>query len=712
MAGNWIKKVGIIAVFSSAVVFGDGESKDSAATELNKIVVSATKQSRSIHDIPVSATIIDKEMIQHSAAKNLTDLLQYEMGVQVKCPVGMGEGVPSDIVMRGIPGALTATRVLILVDGIPTNLSGTPFLLLNEIPLDAVRKVEVIRGPFSSIYGANAFGGVINIITETGDGKPNVKLTGESSLPFTAAHNYGLEGRQTGAKFWKESTNLAYWNASAVAGGGNDRFDILAAGGARTIGNYYLSDSTLAKIGSREFNMSSYNHDYSDARLFLKSGIRFNDKAKLSLHLRYFNSELGFGTTETNPDADVIIKGNKFLAGTFFDYSALDNLHLKIGGFGRVVGGEYFDKADSIGGKLVPTSWDVNSQDVQGEASAIYTPADLLSVIAGADILWSKINFGALKYRSSGEIRLGETEIAKRFHNTGVYAQFDIKLPFVNVVPALRLDYHTQFGWMFSPKIGISSRLMDHLTLRTSFGDAFRAPSTVELYGNMFVGKYKIRGNPDLLAENVRSFDFGFETDFLKGITFQSNFFYNDMENLITINIGPETINNVVTNANLDDAWSYGVESEIRWNPVEPLNCNFNYTFTESENVRYKVPLDYIPKHKLNASVGYNKKLGSGELHFSISEGFVGRRQYADWRSMPNGNWVVVDGKVLLIITPKFEGLDPYFLTDISGSYTFKNNHEIAFNIINLLDAKIEQSGGTLLPGRFASLKYSIPIQF
>lgn len=712
MSRNWIKKVGIIAIFSSAVVFGDSESKDSAATELNKIIVSATKQSRSIHDIPVSATIIDKEMIQHSAAKNLTDVLQYVMGVQVKCPVGMGEGVPADIVMRGIPGALTATRVLILVDGIPTNLSGTPFLLLNEIPLDAVRKVEVIRGPFSSIYGANAFGGVINIITETGDGKPNVKLTGESSLPFTAAHNYGLEGRETGAKFWKESTNLAYWNASAVAGGGNEHFDILAAGGARTIGNYYLSDSTFARKGNDTFNMSSHNHDYSDARLFLKSDVRFNDKAKLSVHLRYFNSELGFGPTETNPDADVIIKGNKLLAGTFFDYSALDNLHLKIGGFGRIVGGEYFDKADSVGGKLVPTSWDVNSQDVQGEASAIYTPLDILSVIAGADLLWSKINFGALKFRSSGEVRPGETEIARRFRNTGVYAQADIKLPYVNVVPALRLDYHSQFGWMFSPKIGVSSRLLDHLTLRTSFGDAFRAPSTVELYGNMIVGTFKIRGNSDLLAEKVQAFDFGFETDILKGVTLESNFFYNDMENLITIDIGPDAINGIVSNKNLDNAWSSGVESEIAWNPILPLVCTVNYTFTESENLSYNVPLDYVPKHKLNASVRYNNKVGPGVLRCSINEGFVGRRQYADWRSAPNMKTVVVDNKVVLTITPSFVKLKPYFLTDVSASYTFKNNHEIALDIMNLFNVKIEQSGGTLLPGLFPSLKYSVPIQF
>lgn len=702
----------MIIAFTTGIVPGNSETSDTTTRELNKIVVSATKQSRSIHDIPVSATIIDKEQIQHCAAKNITDLLQYVMGVQVKCPVGMGEGVPSDIMMRGIPGGLTASRVLILVDGIPTNLSGTPFLLLNEIPLDAVKKVEVIRGPFSSIYGANAFGGVINIITEMGDGRLSLKLTGETSFPFTAAHNYGVDGRQTGMKFWKESAELGYWNISAVAGGGNDRVDILAAGGARTVGNYFFSDSSYARKGDTTFYMSGDNHDYTDYRLLVRSGVRLNDKAKLSVHVRYFNSELGFGKTETNPDADVIIKGNKFLAGTYLDFSALENLHLKIGGFGRIVDGDYFDRADSAGGVIVPTTWDVNSQDVQGEGSAVYTPIDIVTIIAGADLLWSKITFGALKFRSTGEARPGETDIVERVRNTGVYAQADVKLPYFNVVPALRLDYHSEFGWMFSPKIGVSSRLLDHLTLRASYGNAFRAPSTVELYGDMIVGTNKIRGNPDLLAEKVRAVDCGFETDFFKGITVQSNFFYNDMENLITIAIGAEALKGIVTNENLDDAYSFGVENEIAWNPVNSLKCSFNYTLTKSENLRYKEPLDYIPRHKGNLTIMWRDTLGPGVLRVSALEGFVGWRHYADWKSMPRFKSIRVGTEIVDIITPEFVTLKPYFLTNLSCSYTLRNNHDIALEIQNLFDAEIEQSGGTLSPGRFASVKYTVPISF
>jgi len=76
-----------------------------------------------------------------------------------------------------------------LVDGIPTNLSGAPFLIMNEVPLDAIERVEIVRGPFSSLYGANAFGGVINIITREASGKPRIRgnieaVIGEPGSPI------------------------------------------------------------------------------------------------------------------------------------------------------------------------------------------------------------------------------------------------------------------------------------------------------------------------------------------------------------------------------------------------------------------------------------------------------------------------------------------------------------------------------------------------
>jgi len=109
-------------------------SSEEEVRSLDRMVVAATRTRRRISETPASVSVVSREDIEVSAAKDVNDLIANETGVQARRVAGMGEGVPYDIIMRGIPGALAATRVLVLVDGIPTNASGTPFLILNEIP--------------------------------------------------------------------------------------------------------------------------------------------------------------------------------------------------------------------------------------------------------------------------------------------------------------------------------------------------------------------------------------------------------------------------------------------------------------------------------------------------------------------------------------------------------------------------------------------------
>ncbi|HMD69563.1 MAG TPA: TonB-dependent receptor plug domain-containing protein, partial [Chitinivibrionales bacterium] len=138
---------------------------DSAAS-LDKMVVTGTRTLRSIKDNPAAVFVVTKEQIEASPANNVSDILLYQPGLQVQRSVGMGEGVPTNINLRGVPAATAGARTLILVDGIPTNAAGTPFLILNEVPLESIERVEVVEGPYSGLYGPNAFGGVVNIITK------------------------------------------------------------------------------------------------------------------------------------------------------------------------------------------------------------------------------------------------------------------------------------------------------------------------------------------------------------------------------------------------------------------------------------------------------------------------------------------------------------------------------------------------------------------
>jgi len=137
----------IFSLYAGAPDSLSGKNGADSLVNLDKVVVTASRTKRLMSETPASVSVISKDMISASPAKTIEDLLLTQTGVQVKRVVSIGEGIPSDIIFRGIPGSLAATRTLILVDGIPTNASGTPFLIVNEIPLDAVERIEIVRGP-------------------------------------------------------------------------------------------------------------------------------------------------------------------------------------------------------------------------------------------------------------------------------------------------------------------------------------------------------------------------------------------------------------------------------------------------------------------------------------------------------------------------------------------------------------------------------------
>ncbi|NOZ64261.1 MAG: TonB-dependent receptor [Caldiserica bacterium] len=144
--------------------------------ELEEVVVTATRSAEEISRIPANVTVITEKDIENSQATNVADLIKEEMGIVVRDWVGNGKTVNVD--MRGF-GETSASNVLVLVDGMRVNaidLSGVDW---SQIPLERIERIEIVRGAGSVLYGDNAAGGVINIITKKGKGKPSLKLLQE-----------------------------------------------------------------------------------------------------------------------------------------------------------------------------------------------------------------------------------------------------------------------------------------------------------------------------------------------------------------------------------------------------------------------------------------------------------------------------------------------------------------------------------------------------
>lgn len=394
------------AADTSKVESNDREQPDSLKT-LDRVVITASRTKRLLSETPASVSIIDKDEIDASPAKNIDDLLMTEMGIQVKRVAGMGEGIPSDIIIRGIPGGFGANRTLVLIDGIPTNASGTPFLILNEIPMDIIKRVEIVRGPYSSLYGANAFGGVVNIITEDIFTKPLIKAYFETSFPFTVLHTYVINERSLKTSF-KKSASDTYWNGVGSGVIGNDKISFLASCGFRTIGNYLLRDTAIIRDGPKIKSKKTDNHDYRDVRVFSKIGYTLNDHIDMYLNARYFNSELGYGQTKRIiPDsADIITGGEKIVVGPEINLSIQERHAIKIRAYYRRLIGEFWNEEiinDSLAPYGVRSYWRSQTDDWQLESHAVFNLGKNQVLSIGGEHLQNSI-FLTLNMRKAGLI--------------------------------------------------------------------------------------------------------------------------------------------------------------------------------------------------------------------------------------------------------------------------------------------------------------------
>ncbi|HEX3019430.1 MAG TPA: TonB-dependent receptor, partial [Chitinispirillaceae bacterium] len=148
-----------LAIFS--VINAQKDTTQNNFTELKKMVVVGSKTERAIENLPASISVTDEADIQKNGAINIDETLEYEQGIYNKRSKGLMESM-AGLTMRGFSGA---DQVLILLDGQPLNNGYVGRVQFNNIAVEDIKKIEIARGPFSSLYGGNAMGGVVNMTT-------------------------------------------------------------------------------------------------------------------------------------------------------------------------------------------------------------------------------------------------------------------------------------------------------------------------------------------------------------------------------------------------------------------------------------------------------------------------------------------------------------------------------------------------------------------
>lgn len=432
------------------------------------VVVSAEAVPEPRETLAVAATVIGEDEIRRSKSTTLLELLRTVPGLDVVQSGGPGK--VASLFLRGT----TSTQTLVLVDGARLNSPYFGAVDLSGVSSTNIERVEIVRGPFSALYGSEAIGGVIQIFTKKGSA---AEAGVDARASFAGGSNSARDGMAQVAVSEGSMDVAAGFRRTLTQGDlPNDFF--AATGWSASVG-FGLFDGVKAGV--------AFRRDES------RTGVPFSGSTPTP-----YQTNTGETTTITVPVTVALAAKTSLTAEARYvrDHPTYSD---PLGAFGFTMSDTL---ATRVGGRL-----------------ALSTVLPWQHVSAGAEYESTKVHADS----SYGVALDGDTT-----HTWSLFAEDRVSLPGDAVVATLgiRYDDHSAFGAAVDPRATISWRVWKPLKLRASVGRAFRAPTTGELY-------YPFSGNPALKPEKSTGYEAGAEGTILPGLVVEATWFRNDITNLI-----------------------------------------------------------------------------------------------------------------------------------------------------------------------------------
>ena len=540
------------------------------------IVVTASKHGQKITEAPAAVTVISSEDIEASGALNIADLFRRVPGLDFMQTSARDYNLNT----RGFNNTLSR-RLLVLVDGRSVYLDLMGFVPwdLIQVPLEDIERIEVVRGPGSALYGANATSGVVNIITKTPKGIDGTVVRlgyGE----FNTIDAGFVTGRAVGKFGYKLS--LGYFETDSFP---NPNFQ----GSTAIYSSQYQNEGeTASKQPKGEFRVQ---YDFSDdSRWVLDGGF-----AKTSGTLY-----TGIGPLEVQDNSITPFMRTSFSKGNLYlsaFWNGLDGDTINI----------FSGQADSF---------KTNTYDVEAQYNFEAGSRNFF-VIGG-------------NYRYS-DLESTLTSTNKTESLAGVYAQDEIKLSDkITANLAFRLDNDDLVGTVFAPKAGIVFSPNPNHSIRLTASTAYNSSSFIESYLD-----YRIEplpgvvitaaGNPNLDPERIISYEAGYRAFPIPELLFDFNVYYAKLTNYVQF-IATEyytpTIPKHFTYINAGDATETGAEISIEYYATDHLAVFANYSYTDTK--QDEEITDVQSKSKASVTVQYTQKKGfTGSIGVSYSDKLV-----------------------------------------------------------------------------------------
>ncbi|HWN95717.1 MAG TPA: TonB-dependent receptor [Methylomirabilota bacterium] len=571
-------------------------------------VFSASKYEQKVTQAPASVSIVTADEIKKFGWRGMGDLLRSVRGFYVS-----NDRSYSYLGSRGFqrPGDYN-TRYLILVDGHPMNDNLYGAALVGNydsfVDVDLIERVEIVRGPSSSIYGNSAFLGVINIVTKTGSqfngGEASVEggsfdtFKGRFSLGKKFAND--IEWLVSGSYYTSEGQRKLYY----------PEFDQRISSNPRARNNGVVRDSDgeeaaqiYTSVAYHDFTLTGLyafrNKDVPTASFgafFGDTPLR-NEDQRGYVELKY---DRQFGET-TELMGRVSYDAADHLGSFPYDYA----------GTGRPQ--DTVNDYDGSFGDWITTEWRLKQRVL-----------DRHTMMVGVEYR-ENLHQELFNYDDLGTSFVDDERTSRSF---AAYAQAEaVILTNLLLNAGLRYDHYDSFGGTLNPRLGLIYNPWEKTTFKLLYGQAFRAPNNYELYYSATA--FGQVANPDLQPETIQTYEVIYEQYLPAHLRFSASAFFYEIDDLISQTLQPGT--GLLIFDNVETVQSKGLGLELEGKYPGGLLARASYTVQRTDDADTGDEISNSPRHLVKANLSvplYRDKVFAGlELQYQSSVGTLrGRR--------------------------------------------------------------------------------------
>jgi len=629
-------KAGLFAqLFTAAFPVFAEDARDAKENE-DQIVVTASSVEQNLKDAPASISVITRKDLEKKPVQNLKDVLKDVPGVQLTSEGDNRQGVS----IRGLSSGYT----LILVDGKRVNSRNAVFrhndFDLSWIPAESIERIEVVRGPMSSLYGSDALGGVVNIIT---------RKVGKAWHGTLSADTTVQEHRDRG-----DSYNGNFFTSGPLID------DLLGVKVYGALGKRQKDQTDSASGATGQPRIEGYTSRNTNVEFALTP----KDNQDMTL---------GYGVDRQDRDSDTLDKNRIERENYSLGHNGRwgwANTELRF--YGENIenknGNAITSKNNALDGKIVVPLGDYNQLFTFGGEYRNDKLEDSVNLVGSGS--------GSTQANQYALFVEDEWRMFESLALTG----------------GVRMDDHDQYGVNWSPRAYLVYNATDTVTLKGGWATAFKAPSLLQLSSDWQSascrGSCQIIGNPDLKPETSESVEFGLyyagEDGLLEDVTASATLFQNDIDDMISVNrtanraqaraydnfVGYDAAGNPVFKYfNVNKARIRGLETELNVPFTDAVGIKLNYTYNDGRDLSNggNKPLSVLPFHTANATLDWAPQ---EEWNLYLSANLKGQG-----RTVNNDN-----------VTP-----GAYTIWNTGGSYKVTKAVKIRAGVLNLLDKDLNR---------------------